>query len=81
MIGQTPNFIDSPYLIIDEYGWRLQDDAPAELKKEFEEYMKSLELTQEENWWSILQIAGCFFNEENLKNAVKSRGTNIPKTF
>ena len=49
MIGQTPNFIDSPYLIIDEYGWRLQDDAPAELKKEFEEYMKSLELTQEEN--------------------------------
>lgn len=36
---EVPSFINSPYLIIDEKGWRLKEDAPEELKKEFEEYM------------------------------------------
>jgi hypothetical protein len=49
MTTNVPSFIDSPYLIIDEKGWRLQDDAPAELKKEFEEYMNSLNLIHEQN--------------------------------
>ena len=36
---EVPSFINSPYLIIDEKGWRLKEDAPETLKKEFEEYM------------------------------------------
>lgn len=47
MIGSTPKFINSTYLIIDEKGWRLKEDAPDELKKEFDEYMKSLEMVNE----------------------------------
>lgn len=43
MIVSSPDFIDSPYLIIDEKGWRLKEDAPEDLKKEFEEFMKSIE--------------------------------------
>lgn len=42
MITSAPSFINSPYLIIDEKGWRLKDDAPAELKREFEDYMKNI---------------------------------------
>lgn len=37
---QTPEFIDSPYLIIDETGWKLKENAPKELKEKFDEYMK-----------------------------------------
>lgn len=48
MIGNMPSFINSPYLIIDEKGWRLKEDAPAELKKQFIEYIKSLEIAKEE---------------------------------
>lgn len=42
MIGNCPDFIDSPYLIIDEKGWRLKKDAPKELKEKYNEYMESL---------------------------------------
>ena len=45
---EIPNFIDSPYLIIDEKGWRLKDDAPEELKKEFDEFMKEIDSHIEE---------------------------------
>jgi hypothetical protein len=40
-MSQTkPSFFDSPYFV-EEYGnWHLTDDAPDELKKEFENYMK-----------------------------------------
>lgn len=43
MIVSAPDFINSPYLIIDEKGWRLKEDAPEDLKKQFEEFMKSIE--------------------------------------
>lgn len=40
MSQPRPSFFDSPYFV-EEYGnWHLKDDAPEELKKEFEEYMK-----------------------------------------
>lgn len=40
MSQPRPSFLDSPYFV-DEYGnWHLKDDAPEELKKEFEAYMK-----------------------------------------
>lgn len=44
----VPSFINSPYLIIDEKGWRLKEDAPESLKKEFEEYMKEVNTHIEE---------------------------------
>ncbi len=40
MSQPRPSFFDSPYFV-EEYGnWHLKDDAPEELKKEFELYMK-----------------------------------------
>lgn len=45
----APDFIDSPYLIIDENGWRLKEDAPEELKKEFDKYMKKIDRPDEFN--------------------------------
>jgi len=47
MITNAPDFINSKYLIIDERGWRLKKDAPKELKKEFKEYMESLNMIKE----------------------------------
>ena len=35
-----PNFVDSPYFVAEEDNWHLTDDAPEDVKKEFEEYMK-----------------------------------------
>jgi len=49
MTTNVPSFIDSPYLIIDEKGWLLKDDAPGDLVKEFKEYMNSLNLIHEQN--------------------------------
>lgn len=45
MMTSAPSFINSPYLIIDEKGWRLKDNAPAELKKEFEEFFMLIKNT------------------------------------
>lgn len=42
MTTELPKFINSPYLIIDEKGWRLKKDAPEELKKEFKEFMNEI---------------------------------------
>lgn len=40
MSQQRQSFFDSPYFV-EEYGnWHLKDDAPDEMKKEFEQYMK-----------------------------------------
>lgn len=36
----APDFINSPYLIIDEKGWRLKPNAPEKIKKEFKKYME-----------------------------------------
>lgn len=35
-----PDFIDSPYFVMECDNWHLKDDAPDDLKKQFEEYMK-----------------------------------------
>lgn len=40
MSQPRPSFIDSPYFIMKDDNWHLTDDAPEELKKEFEEYMQ-----------------------------------------
>lgn len=40
MIGPKPKFIDSPYFVMEENNWHLKDGAPAEVVKEFNEYME-----------------------------------------
>ncbi len=40
MTLDSPKWIDSEYLIIDEQGWRLKEDAPLWLVKEFNKFMK-----------------------------------------
>lgn len=35
-----PKFVDSQYFYIDDDGWHLEDGAPDEVVKEFEEYME-----------------------------------------
>ena len=37
---ERPKFVDSPYFYTDEDGWHLKDDAPEDVRKEFDEYMK-----------------------------------------
>ena len=41
MVGQ--DFMDSPYFHPDPNHWWVDDDAPEEVKKEFEEFMKACE--------------------------------------
>ena len=48
MIIEAPNFINSKYLIIDEQGWRLKEDAPKELQKEFDEFMRLINKENED---------------------------------
>lgn len=40
MSQPIPTFWNSPYFVSEAGNWHLKDDAPEELKKEFEEYMK-----------------------------------------
>lgn len=48
MSQPKPKFIDSPYFV-EEYGnWHLKDDAPEEVKEEFEQYMKESGTYKEE---------------------------------
>lgn len=42
MIIEMPKFINSKYLIIDEKGWRLKENAPKELQEEFNEFMQMI---------------------------------------
>lgn len=39
MIGSKPNFMDSPYFVMEEDNWHLKDGAPADIVKEFNEFM------------------------------------------
>jgi len=39
MIGARPDFLDSPYFVMEEDNWHLKPGAPAEIVKEFNEYM------------------------------------------
>ena len=34
-----PDFIDSPFFVMEPDNWHLKDDAPEEVRKEFEEFM------------------------------------------
>lgn len=46
MIGEYPEWIDSPYCYYDENsenGWMLKEDAPEELKQKYKEYMDELD--------------------------------------
>lgn len=45
MSQSMSTFWNSPYFVPEPDNWHLTEDAPEELKKEFEEYMKE----QEEN--------------------------------
>ena len=33
-------FVDSPYFVPEEDNWHLTEDAPEDIRKEFEEYME-----------------------------------------
>jgi len=33
-----PNFIDSPYFVMEQNNWHLKDGAPEDVVKEFNEY-------------------------------------------
>lgn len=44
MIGSRPNFMDSPYFVMEEDNWHLKEGAPAEVVKEFNEYMQETEI-------------------------------------
>lgn len=39
----APKFISTPYFYIDDDGWHLTPDAPEEVVREFEEFMKEYE--------------------------------------
>ena len=34
------DFVDSPYFVPEDENWHLKEDAPEDVKKEFEEYME-----------------------------------------
>lgn len=40
MIGNMPKFYDSPYFVDEPGNWHLKPNAPEEVRKEFEAYMK-----------------------------------------
>ena len=43
MTQAEPKFMDSPYFVMEYGNWHLTEDAPEDLKKEFEEFMKTME--------------------------------------
>ena len=40
MIGPRPNFMDSPYFVMEEDNWHLKPNAPKEVVDEFNKFMK-----------------------------------------
>ncbi len=42
MMGARPDFIDSPFFVMEEDNWHLLPGAPEEVIKEFNEYMKDM---------------------------------------
>lgn len=44
---KKPKFIDSPYFVMESDNWHIKNDAPEEIKKEFEEYMKESDVILE----------------------------------
>lgn len=47
MSMQAPNFINSPYFVVDDTGWHLKEGAPEQVVKEFNEYMKAYQQAAE----------------------------------
>lgn len=43
-----PDFLDSGYVKITDEGWELKEGAPEKIKKEFEQFMKDLEVGSDE---------------------------------
>lgn len=43
-----PKFFESEYFVPEPDNWHLKDDAPEELKKEFEEFMKNGDMVLQE---------------------------------
>lgn len=44
MIGERPDFIDSPYFVMEIGNWYLKDGAPKEVVEEFNRFMKMMNL-------------------------------------
>ena len=47
MIGSRPKFMDSPYFVDDLFNWHLKPGAPADVVKEFNDYMNQDKLADE----------------------------------
>ena len=47
MIGSKPKFMDSPYFVMEFGNWHLKDGAPADVVKEFNDYMNQDKLEEE----------------------------------
>lgn len=44
-----PDFYTSPYFVNEPDNWHLTDDAPEDVRKEFEEYMNHPDCVQDDN--------------------------------
>lgn len=44
---KAPDFINSPYFVPEQDNWHLLPDAPCEVKKEFDKFMKDQEEAEE----------------------------------
>ena len=47
MIGAKPKFFDSPYFVMEFGNWHLKPGAPADIVKEFNDYMNQDKLEEE----------------------------------
>ena len=47
MIGSKPKFFDSPYFVMEFGNWHLKPGAPADIVKEFNDYMNQDKLEEE----------------------------------
>lgn len=47
MIGSRPKFMDSPFFVDDLFNWHLKPGAPADVVKEFNDYMNQDKLEEE----------------------------------
>jgi hypothetical protein len=47
MIGSKPKFFDSPYFVMEFGNWNLKPGAPADIVKEFNDYMNQDKLEEE----------------------------------
>lgn len=48
MSTAMPNFVKSPYFVMEDGNWHLKEGAPEDVKKEFEEYMEYTKKLEEE---------------------------------